>query len=441
MKMLRFSTRLCDVVKSSFASRSIWTVSTCEHNLCLSHDQDEPQYLKYPFVWLRDNCQCPKCFHAPSNSRIIHVQQFNFDAVPKKAQISENHVHIEWTDKHVSDYPLNWLIERQLTQVGRKTWQENYGRKKQLSWTAKDFSRILKTFKFNKILERKSLWQDLHLKTSEAIWAKDSFYSKSGSVSYFLVTYDFINFNQCILGTLISTIATIVRHICAALKEGEVAKLADRVAFLKKTQYGEVFRVEAKPDTTNVAYLNGPLQLHTDLPYYEYKPGVNLLHCIVKAEEGGENQLADCLAVAKAIKSTNPGTYSILKDTPVIWSDLCTEEGRSYHSVHISPIIKENEDGIIERINFSQPQRDSFMNMPLEKVQCWYNALRIFSQKLYSPEYSVQYMLEPGQILTFDNIRLVHGRLTYEGERLIEGGYLDWDHIYSRLRILQSKYT
>lgn len=35
------------------------------------------------------------------------------------------------------------------------------------------------------------------------------------------------------------------------------------------------FSVQAKPDPSNVAYLSGPLQLHADLPYYEYKPGVS----------------------------------------------------------------------------------------------------------------------------------------------------------------------
>lgn len=40
--------------------------------------------------------------------------------------------------------------------------------------------------------------------------------------------------------------------------------------------YRELFSVKAKPGTSNVAYLSGPLQLHTDLPYYEYKPGVGL---------------------------------------------------------------------------------------------------------------------------------------------------------------------
>ena len=36
----------------------------------------------------------------------------------------------------------------------------------------------------------------------------------------------------------------------------------------------EQFSVQAKANATNVAYTSEYLQLHTDLPYYEYKPGV-----------------------------------------------------------------------------------------------------------------------------------------------------------------------
>lgn len=78
---------------------------------------------------------------------------------------------------------------------------------------------------------------------------------------------------------------------------GQVGILAKRVGFIKKTHYGyylfvfhsnwicvkiflfihisEEFSVQAKANATNVAYTQGYLQLHTDLPYYEYKPGVN----------------------------------------------------------------------------------------------------------------------------------------------------------------------
>lgn len=38
--------------------------------------------------------------------------------------------------------------------------------------------------------------------------------------------------------------------------------------------FREEFHVTAKPNTSNVAYLSGHLQMHTDLPYYEYTPGV-----------------------------------------------------------------------------------------------------------------------------------------------------------------------
>lgn len=36
----------------------------------------------------------------------------------------------------------------------------------------------------------------------------------------------------------------------------------------------ETFKVEVNADATNLAYRSSYLQLHTDLPYYEYAPGV-----------------------------------------------------------------------------------------------------------------------------------------------------------------------
>lgn len=54
-----------------------------------------------------------------------------------------------------------------------------------------------------------------------------------------------------------------------------VRRLAERVAFIRRTHYGEEFSVRAKTEPSNVAYTGQPLQLHTDLPYYEYKPGVS----------------------------------------------------------------------------------------------------------------------------------------------------------------------
>lgn len=51
--------------------------------------------------------------------------------------------------------------------------------------------------------------------------------------------------------------------------------------------FSEVFKVEVNADATNLAYRSTYLQLHTDLPYYEYTPGVtcNLIYfCIPTAD-------------------------------------------------------------------------------------------------------------------------------------------------------------
>lgn len=49
-----------------------------------------------------------------------------------------------------------------------------------------------------------------------------------------------------------------------------------------------------------------------------------------------------------------------------------------------------------------------------------------------------------GEIVAFDNNRVMHGRSAYtvtfkdgkDKSRLLEGAFLDWDEIYSRIRLL-----
>lgn len=94
--------------------------------------------------------------------------------------------------------------------------------------------------------------------------------------------------------------------------------------------------------------------------------------------------------------------------------------------------------GKIYRINHSVTQRDSFFTVPVHDAQLWYNALSKFVQLIH--EESVEFRSEPGDILTFDNIRCIHGRKGFEDTkdnmRHLVGAYLDWDGIYSRWRVL-----
>ena len=49
-----------------------------------------------------------------------------------------------------------------------------------------------------------------------------------------------------------------------------------------------------------------------------------------------------------------------------------------------------------------------------------------------------------GEIICFHNYRVLHGRDGYKSqpdcERHLEGGFLDWDELHSRRRVIQKDY-
>ena len=48
---------------------------------------DGSDAYEYPFVWLRDNCQCEECFHQSSSSRIINWEKFDLSVSPKNVEV------------------------------------------------------------------------------------------------------------------------------------------------------------------------------------------------------------------------------------------------------------------------------------------------------------------------------------------------------------------
>jgi len=56
-------------------------------------------------------------------------------------------------------------------------------------------------------------------------------------------------------------------------------------------------------------------------------------------------------------------------------------------------------------------------------------------------EQACTFKTTPGDVLTFDNVRMVHGRTGYDDTdrnvRHIVGAFVDWDIAYSRWRVLR----
>jgi gamma-butyrobetaine dioxygenase len=72
-------------------------------------------------------------------------------------------------------------------------------------------------------------------------------------------------------------------------------------------------RAEARP--TDLAYTPIELLAHTDQPYRQPVPGIQLLHCLRNDAPGGDSTLADGLAVANALRAADPEAFDAVCDT------------------------------------------------------------------------------------------------------------------------------
>jgi len=363
---------------------------------------DERKSFKYPIVWLRDNCQCDKCFHKGSMSRIIDWSKFNVNVKIDKISFNDSaaELTIKWDDNHSSVHSLQWLKERSFDYANRRDYLDSFYRPKKTLWNKDGYHTVLEKYQF----------QDL-LHEDDALQSWLSSLSKNG----------------------VSIIANTPHS------EHECRKLSNRIAFIRKTHYGEEFTVQAKTYTSNVAYLSTPLQLHTDLPYYGYKPGVILLHCLTQStSSGGANLLVDGFWVAERMKLDWEKYYEILTTTLVDWVDVGEEDGQKFYTLHRAPVISLDHEKNVEAVNYSVPQRDSRFSISIDKVDEWYKAKSKFVELIQ--EEAVTFKTKPGDILTFDNTRCLHGRTGYTDQenntRHLVGAYVDWDEIYSRLRVL-----
>jgi gamma-butyrobetaine dioxygenase len=70
----------------------------------------------------------------------------------------------------------------------------------------------------------------------------------------------------------------VVRNV--PTEEKMVKRLAEIIAPVQNTIYGEIFDVKVDENPINIAYSNAKLGFHMDLMYYESPPGLQFLHCL-----------------------------------------------------------------------------------------------------------------------------------------------------------------
>src|SRR5207249_751925 len=77
------------------------------------------------------------------------------------------------------------------------------------------------------------------------------------------------------------------------------------------------FDVRSVPDPVNLADTNLGLGVHTDNPYRDPVPTLQLLHCLIASGEGGDTVLVDGFHAVEQLRRRSPRAFELLADVPV----------------------------------------------------------------------------------------------------------------------------
>jgi gamma-butyrobetaine dioxygenase len=215
---------------------------------------------------------------------------------------------------------------------------------------------------------------------------------------------------------------------------GFVERVPSLFGAVRETNYGRFFDVSVAVGATNLADTALPLSLHTDNPYRDPTPTLQLLHCLVSELEGGDTVLADGFEAAERLRASSPEAFETLVREPIRYA--YSDDGAELTAE--VPVVSLDANGDVASLHLNNRSKGIPHGDPT-RVGAWYDAYLQLLALLESPELQVVFRLEPGDLVLMDNLRTLHARTGFAstGSRRLQGCYADRDGLLSTLAVLE----
>ena len=218
-----------------------------------------------------------------------------------------------------------------------------------------------------------------------------------------------------------------------------IINFANSIGSVRRTNFGEHFNVRSKLNPNDLAYTTLHLSPHTDNPYRNPVPCIQILHCIENEVSGGFSTLVDGYTVTEELKNEDSKSYKILSEVKVKFKftdkNVVLEDW--------SELIHLDENKEFKQVRFS-PRLDYVPMLKKNKLDLYYKARKKLSDLYNSNKYRIEFKLEPKDLIMMDNYRILHGRTKFdpkEGKRFLQGCYIDFDSTEGKLRHLKRKFN
>ena len=348
----------------------------------------------FNYLWLRDNC--PTAHDKDSRHRMFNILKVSTNIKAKNFKINdEGKLVIEWSEgNHTSCYDPKWL---------RKN-----------CYTLKSKQKYISPYK----LWNNSLQNDLN---SISVEHDEIISSDQGLIKWLEILHH-------------KGIA-IVKN--TPIEKESAFPVLNRISHTRETFFKTPFEVINVPKPNNSAYSAHALRNHMDLPWFETPPGYQFLHCLINSAEGGDSSAIDGFAIADYLRTNEKEIFETLVSVPLKFrdKDYTQESIRDFHA----PAISLTKDKDYNDIRFSIATMDALDCHPdiMDKV---YKAHHRFGNLLHDDRFQIKFRLNPGDIFSFNNRRVLHGRTAFDpnsGHRHLQGYYIDRDEILGRLNYLK----
>ena len=342
----------------------------------------------YPTSWLLEACCCERC--GDTRTAVRHVRLTDKPRHPRieAFRYTSTELSIDWGDGHWSSFALDWLRNQCLSPRSRR--------------------------------ERKF---------APTTWGTEM----ATQLPY--LRYDDVRDSQALqlefLESILDRGFAILQSVPAAREK--TAEIASLVGKLRMTNY-EIYELESKPNPEIVGDTALPLAAHTDEPYRVDPPAITFFHVIRQADTGGASTLIDSFRLVEILRRQHPKAFGLLTRIPARFHRELIE-GRAFEYQH--PIIQTDSDGDVTCVRLLD-RALAPVDCALEQVDPFYDAVRELLDLVYRGEGMIEFQLRSGDMLVFNNQRLMHGRTEFDpaSARHVRSCHVDLDEFYSRLRIL-----
>jgi gamma-butyrobetaine dioxygenase len=352
--------------------------------------------VRYHSTWLRDNANDPTTRDKNNGQRLISISDIPVNSYIKSASLDKKHKNIT----------LNFLPKKKQIKFS-------------ISW--------LDAHAYDKKRNSSKVWIHPDLKT----WAKATLDSVP------LISYKSAKSDKKLLLKWLKSLHSygFAKISECEKKSGTVIKIAKLFGYIRETNYGKWFDVKSKLNAVNLAYTNLALKAHTDNPYRNPVPTMQILHCLKSSTKGGDSIVVDGFNAALRLKKENKNYFNLL-------SKYCSRfEFKGKKNVHLKsrfPMIALSPDGELIAIHFNNRSIAPITDVPYSDMLNYYKAYRKFSTIIDDPAMAHTFKLNPGECFVLDNTRVLHARTAYSsrGSRWLQGCYVDKDRLLSTILTL-----